>query len=82
MKFKKKVEPKTATSGRLQKRSDSAINVIRKIIADLKSTCEEAGTAMEDNAVRIAEIEQENKVLGAMREKKNRVINNLENLLS
>lgn len=75
---------KTAVSGidLIRQRSDTAIGVIRELIAQLKSTNDEAETEKQNNADKIAKLEQENAALDDVRAQNSKIIHNFENLLS
>ena len=72
----------TPTAAKLQSKSDIAISAFRNLIAGLKATNEEANAAKTANAEQIAILQDENAALTALTEKNDKIVQNIENLLS
>ena len=79
---KKKKKVVLSKTEMLQQQSANAIQGIRDIITNLKATNEEAGEVQAKNKERIAAIEQENKLLEAMKTTNAKIAGNFETLLS
>ena len=73
---------KTITAASLQSKSELAITAFRSLISGLKATNEEGAAARADNEAQIAMLQQENDSIAAMTEKNNKIVQNIENLLS
>lgn len=69
------------TAESLQMKSDAAITAFRNLIAELKTTNEEAEAAKAANEARIATLQAENAAIVALSEKNTKVVKNIENLL-
>lgn len=81
--FKKKAKEETRSKVEiLQQQSANAVGSIRNLIATLKATNEEADVVQTDNAERIKAIENENKLLEAMKVSNAKIAENFEALLA
>lgn len=75
---------KTAASGvdLIRQKSDNAIGVIKQLIAQLKSTNDEAEAEKASNVDKISKLEQDNAALDDVCAQNSKIIHNFENLLS
>lgn len=80
MVIKKKTTIATAES--LKAKSDSAISAFKTLISGLKATNEEAAVAKTANAEQITKLEQENAAIDLLTAQNDKIVQNIENLLT
>lgn len=80
--MKKRKTLVTTTAASLQTKSEAAISAFRTLIADLKTTNEEAEAAKTANTAQIAALQAENAEIELLSEKNAKIVQNIENLLA
>ena len=70
------------TSASLQLKSDVAMSAFKSLITALKVVNEKAEVAKADNETKIAALQAENAAIAELFEKNEKIVSNIENLLS
>lgn len=71
-----------ATAESLKAKSDSAISAFKTLISGLKATNEEAAVAKAANSEQIKALEQENVAIDLLTAQNEKIVQNIENLLT
>ena len=71
-----------ATAESLKAKSESAISAFKTLVSGLKTTNEEAAIAKAANAEQISKLEQENAAIDLLTAQNEKIVQNIENLLT